>query len=160
VPFILKVDWLAARLAYLSLSTVPGGKISGLSAQSLVALVGSIHEVPMGAGGLVAAEEMIPVVMVWLLVRSQYGANGWTDRSRFRFPILEIVASSGENSWLSMSNASFLSMDLSMVDNDMPQADDYFTTNKMATTTFSYAEIVLPTRKLNQTHSQRIEEDE
>jgi hypothetical protein len=33
-------------------------------------------------------------------------------------PIAEDGLSSGENSWMSMSNASFLSMDLSMVEND------------------------------------------
>ena len=47
--------------------------------------------------------------------------------------------SSGENSWMSTSNASFLSMDLSNVADD-----DYFTNNTSATKAFSYAEIVLP----------------
>ena len=53
-------------------------------------------------------------------------------------PIADDEISSGENSWMSMSNASFISMDLSMVQND-----DYFTTSQMANKTFSYAEVVV-----------------
>jgi hypothetical protein len=53
-------------------------------------------------------------------------------------PIADDGISSGENSWMSMSNASFMSMDLSMV-----QSDDYFATNHTANQTFSYAEVVL-----------------
>jgi hypothetical protein len=47
--------------------------------------------------------------------------------------------SSGENSWMSMSNTSFLSMDLSHVADD-----DYFSNTTVATRAFTYAEIVLP----------------
>jgi hypothetical protein len=47
--------------------------------------------------------------------------------------------SSGENSWMSMSNASFLSMDLNNVADD-----DYFSNTTIANRTFTYAEIVLP----------------
>jgi len=49
-------------------------------------------------------------------------------------PIPNDGHSSGENSWMSKSNASFLSMDLSSV-----QQDDYFSSSQTAHRTFSYA---------------------
>jgi hypothetical protein len=59
-------------------------------------------------------------------------------------PIVDDGISSGENSWMSMSSASFLSMDLSMVEND-----DYFTNNQSVTKAFTYAEILYLTTKYN-----------
>ena len=56
-------------------------------------------------------------------------------------PIQNDGFSSGDNSWMSMSNVSFLSMDLSNVADD-----DYFTNTTSATKAFTYAEIVLPTK--------------
>jgi hypothetical protein len=41
--------------------------------------------------------------------------------------------SSGANSWMSVSNASFLLMDLTMV-----KDDDYFANSQLAVRTFSY----------------------
>jgi hypothetical protein len=55
-------------------------------------------------------------------------------------PIHNDGFSSGENSWMSMSNTSFLSMDLSNVADD-----DYFSNSNVANKTFTYAEVVLPT---------------
>jgi hypothetical protein len=54
-------------------------------------------------------------------------------------PIHNDGFSSGENSWMSHSNTSFMSMDLSNVADD-----DYFTNTTAATKAFTYAEIVLP----------------
>ena len=72
-------------------------------------------------------------------------------------PIIDDGLSSGENSWMSMSNASFLSMDLSMVQNN-----DYFTSSQMMNKTFSYADVVaLPTgSKFPQDNSTPPEDDE
>ena len=71
-------------------------------------------------------------------------------------PIIDDGISSGENSWMSMSSASFLSMDLSMVEND-----DYFTNNQSVTKAFTYAEILLPHHKVQHTkHSSPHEEDD
>jgi len=56
-------------------------------------------------------------------------------------PIRNDGFSSGENSWMSMSNTSFLSMDLSNVADE-----DYFSSATAVTKAFSYAEIVLPTK--------------
>ena len=53
-------------------------------------------------------------------------------------PIADDGMSSGKNSWMSMSNASFLSMDLSMVQNN-----DYFMNSQTANKTFSYAHVVI-----------------
>jgi hypothetical protein len=53
-------------------------------------------------------------------------------------PIHNDGFSSGENSWMSMSNASFLSMDLTNVADD-----DYFSSTTIANKTFTYAGIVL-----------------
>jgi hypothetical protein len=58
-------------------------------------------------------------------------------------PIRNDGFSSGENSWMSMSNTSFLSMDLSNVADD-----DYFSNTTTATKAFTYAEIVLPTKTI------------
>jgi hypothetical protein len=55
-------------------------------------------------------------------------------------PIFNDGMSSGENSWMSASNASFMSMDFSI-----GQDDDYFTNTSKVNRTFSYAEILLPT---------------
>jgi hypothetical protein len=55
-------------------------------------------------------------------------------------PIYNDGMSSGENSWMSASNASFMSMDFSTA-----QDDDYFTTSSKINHTFSYAEILQPT---------------
>jgi hypothetical protein len=54
-------------------------------------------------------------------------------------PIHNDGFSSGENSWMSQSNTSFMSMDLSNIADD-----DYFTNTTSATKAFTYAEIVLP----------------
>jgi hypothetical protein len=71
-------------------------------------------------------------------------------------PIVDDGISSGENSWMSMSSASFLSMDLSMVEND-----DYFTNNQSVTKAFTYAEILLPHNKVQHTrHSSPHEDDD
>ena len=70
-------------------------------------------------------------------------------------PIADDGISSGENSWMSMSNASFLSMDLSMV-----QTDDYFATSKVAHRTFSNAEIILPHTKAHQNINKSSEYDD
>ena len=71
-------------------------------------------------------------------------------------PITDDGISSGENSWMSMSNVSFLSMDLSMVEND-----DYFVNNQSATKTFTYAEILLPNKETTQTfQSTQMEDDD
>jgi len=53
-------------------------------------------------------------------------------------PIHNDGMSSGDNSWLSASNASFMSMDFSTA-----QDDDYFTNSSKVNHTFSYAEILL-----------------
>jgi hypothetical protein len=69
-------------------------------------------------------------------------------------PIHNDGFSSGENSWMSMSNTSFLSMDLSNVGDD-----DYFTNTTSATKAFTYAEIVLPTKTaLKHNYAQRDDE--
>jgi uncharacterized membrane protein len=51
-------------------------------------------------------------------------------------PILRDSESSGENSWVSRSSASFMSMDLSMVEHD-----DYFSSSNMASNVFTYAAV-------------------
>ena len=56
-------------------------------------------------------------------------------------PIFNDGMSSGENSWMSASNTSFMSMDFSMGQED----DNYFTNTSKVNRTFSYAEILLPT---------------
>ena len=56
-------------------------------------------------------------------------------------PIFNDGMSSGENSWMSASNTSFMSMDFSMGQED----EDYFTNTSKVNRTFSYAEILLPT---------------
>ena len=65
--------------------------------------------------------------------------NPYPDSPKVQ-PIHNDGFSSGENSWMSMSNTSFLSMDLSNVADD-----DYFSNTTVATKAFTYAEIVLPT---------------
>ena len=55
-------------------------------------------------------------------------------------PIFNDGMSSGEKSWMSASNASFMSMDFSI-----GQDDKYFTNTSKVNHTFSYAEILLPT---------------
>jgi hypothetical protein len=52
-------------------------------------------------------------------------------------PIHRDCESSGENSWVSRSSASFMSMDLSMVQND-----EYFVTGQEASNAFTYAAVV------------------
>ena len=54
-------------------------------------------------------------------------------------PIYDDVMSSGENSWMSSSNASFLSMDLTNV-----KDDDYFTSTTNMDTVFTYANVTMP----------------
>jgi hypothetical protein len=62
-------------------------------------------------------------------------------------PIADDGISSGENSWMSMSNASFMSMDLSMV-----QSDNWCcATTHIANQTFSYAKIVITNKKNTKT---------
>ena len=62
-------------------------------------------------------------------------------------PIADNGISSGKNSWMLMSeDASFMSMDLSMV-----QSDDYFATTHIANQTFSYAKIVITNKKNTKT---------
>ena len=53
-------------------------------------------------------------------------------------PIAYDGNSSGENSWMSKSNASFLSMDLSSVEND-----DYFSSTPMVDRMFSYKSVLI-----------------
>ena len=55
-------------------------------------------------------------------------------------PIYNDGMSSGDNSWMSASNASFMSMDFSTA-----QEEDYFTNTSKINHTFTYAEILLPT---------------
>ena len=55
-------------------------------------------------------------------------------------PIFNDGMSSGENSWMSASNASFMSMDFSI-----GQDDNYFINTSKVNHTFLYAEILLPT---------------
>lgn len=63
--------------------------------------------------------------------------NPFPERPKVQ-PIHNDGFSSGENSWMSLSNASFMSMDLSNV------ADDkYFSNTTAATKAFTYAEIIL-----------------
>jgi len=52
-------------------------------------------------------------------------------------PIIRDSESSGENSWMSRSSASFMSMDLSMVQND-----NYFSTTQGAFQAYTYASVV------------------
>jgi hypothetical protein len=65
-------------------------------------------------------------------------------------PIHNDGFSSGENSWMSMSNTSFLSMDLSNVADD-----DYFSNTTVATKAFTYADIVLPPNLNTQASTQK-----
>jgi hypothetical protein len=66
--------------------------------------------------------------------------NPFPEQPRVQ-PIRNDGFSSGENSWMSMSNTSFLSMDLSNVADD-----DYFSNTTSVTKAFTYAEIVLPAK--------------
>jgi hypothetical protein len=59
-------------------------------------------------------------------------------------PIYNDGMSSGDNSWMSASNASFMSMDFSTL-----QEEDYFTNTSKVNHTFTYAEILLPTSPMN-----------
>ena len=61
--------------------------------------------------------------------------NPFPDKARVQ-PIHNDGFSSGENSWMSLSNASFMSMDLSNVADD-----EYFSNTAAATKAFTYAEI-------------------
>jgi hypothetical protein len=62
-------------------------------------------------------------------------------------PIAYDGNSSGENSWMSKSNSSFLSMDLSSVQND-----DYFSSSQSASRTFTYASILASAKHDIQDH--------
>jgi hypothetical protein len=63
--------------------------------------------------------------------------NPFPDRPRVQ-PIHNDGFSSGENSWMSLSNTSFMSMDLSNVEDDA-----YFSNTAAATKAFTYAEIIV-----------------
>jgi hypothetical protein len=56
-------------------------------------------------------------------------------------PLYNDGNSSGDNTWMTTSNASFMSMDI-----PEGQMDDFFATSKNATRIFSYAEILIPPR--------------
>ena len=70
-------------------------------------------------------------------------------------PIMRDSESSGENSWASRSSASFMSMDLSMVQND-----DYFSTKQSATTAFTYAAAVTTTITTKQARTKSMHDNE
>ena len=55
-------------------------------------------------------------------------------------PLYDEGLSSGENSWMTQSNASFMSMDL-----PVGQDDDYFANSIKANKVFTYADIAIPT---------------
>jgi hypothetical protein len=59
-------------------------------------------------------------------------------------PIYDDGMSSGENSWMSSSNATFLSMDIQTV-----RDDDYFTASTNVDRVFTYADIITPNRQAN-----------
>jgi hypothetical protein len=56
-------------------------------------------------------------------------------------PIFDDGMSSGENSWMSSSNVSFVSLDISVVRND-----DYFTSSTNIDNVFTYADVTMPFR--------------
>lgn len=67
-------------------------------------------------------------------------------------PIYDDGMSSGENSWMSSSNASFLSMDIQTV-----RDDDYFAASTNVDRVFTYADITMPNRQANMTSSNATE---
>jgi hypothetical protein len=67
--------------------------------------------------------------------------NPFPDDPRVQPSIHNNGFSSGGNSWMSLSNTSFLSMDLSIVADD-----EYFSNTTIANRTFTYAEVILPNK--------------
>ena len=81
MPFILKTSWVAARLACLSLFSVPVGKMGGLSSHTSVSQVGSVQRAVFVARVGLSGGERVPNVTVRLLMHSGGVKNGWMDRN-------------------------------------------------------------------------------